>query len=46
MDSTQLRTWQAQKIDQRLRPTLGYLFKLRERMQKQGAFRRRISSIS
>src|SRR5436309_1144254 len=36
MDSSQLKTWQAKKLDDRLRPTLGYLFRLAQRMQKQG----------
>jgi len=35
MDS-QRTTWQTKKLDARLRPTLGYLFKLRERMPKCG----------
>jgi hypothetical protein len=36
MDSSHLTTSQAKQLDARLRLTLGYLFKLRGRMQKQG----------
>ena len=36
MDTDDVKHWQAKKIDAALRPTLGYLFHLRERMQKKG----------
>lgn len=36
MDSDSIQRWQAAKIHQALRPTVGYLYRLRERMQQVG----------
>ena len=34
MDSKRLKTWQAKKMHDRLRPTLGYLSRLVQRMEQ------------
>ena len=36
MDSSDLKTWQAERIHKRLVPTLGYLHTLRTRMDQRG----------
>ena len=36
MDRQTLKRWQAAKLHRTLQPTLGYLYRLRERMQKVG----------
>jgi hypothetical protein len=36
MDRETLKRWQAAKLHEALHPTVGYLYRLRERMQKAG----------
>ena len=36
MDSSKLRPWQAKALVSALRPTLGYLYRLRGRMESRG----------
>jgi hypothetical protein len=36
VDSTNLRTWQAKALYASIRPALGFLFRLRARMEKRG----------
>jgi hypothetical protein len=36
MDSSDLKTWQTERIHNRITPTLGYLNRLRDRMEQLG----------
>jgi hypothetical protein len=36
MDSRTIKRWQAAKLHKTIQPTLGYLYRLRERMQEVG----------
>ena len=47
MDSTKIKPWQAKLINAALRPALGYLCRLRERMgSKKGASLRKFMALS